>query len=72
MKLTVGVNFTNILGAAFTCSNPKCVQKDSQVFFELLGPLSAKAAHKMLLILALDVRIITVNEYSPLHQKKLP
>ncbi len=50
-KSSPGVNFINILCAAFTCEDPK-VQKDTDnltVFFVFLGSASIKAAHKMLM-----------------------
>ena len=42
------VNFTNILQAAFTRTDPKSAKKDSQVtqLFVLLGSALVKAAHK--------------------------
>ena len=45
---TSGVNFTNILGAAFTCADPKSAKKllNLTVFFALLGSAHVKAAHK--------------------------
>jgi hypothetical protein len=50
MKLTAGVNFTNILRAAFTCTNPKSIKKTDglTVFFALLGSTNGKAARKIL------------------------
>ena len=56
MKLTVGLNFVNILHIAFMCSNPKSVKytKDLTVFFTLLGSTSIKALCKLLVKLTLD------------------
>ena len=43
-----GVNFTNILHAAFMHPDPKSAKKDSQVkqLFDLLEPMCVKAVHK--------------------------
>jgi len=48
VKLTPAINFINILRTAFTCAEPKSVQKGSQVVshFTLLGSTHAKAARK--------------------------
>ena len=48
VKLTLGVNFNNILGAAFTQADPKIAKKDSQVkqLFALLGSVCVKALRK--------------------------
>ncbi len=45
-----GVNFTNILRAAFTCVDPKSAINTvkSSAFFALLGSLLVKAVRKML------------------------
>jgi len=50
VKLTPGVDFTNILCTAFTCADPKSAKKDCQLdcLFALLGSGSIKAARKML------------------------
>ena len=50
MKLTLGVNFTNILWAAVTHANPKSAIKlhNLTVFFALLGSARLKAVCKML------------------------
>jgi len=48
---TSGVDFINILQAAFTCKDPGSAKKYSQVdslFFALLGSARAKAARKTL------------------------
>ena len=52
---STGVNFTNILRAAFTRSDPKSAIKllNLTVFFALLGSVRVKAAHRMLVKLAL-------------------
>ena len=48
--LAPGVNFTNILLAAFTRADPKSAKKllNLNVFFALLGSTSAKAACRTL------------------------
>ena len=45
-----GVNFTNILQAAFTRADPKSAKKllNLTVYFALLGPARVKAARRML------------------------
>ena len=47
---TPGVNFTNILQAAFTCADPKSAKKTVKLssFIVLLGSAHVKDAHKML------------------------
>ena len=47
-NLTSGVNFTNILFAAYTRVDPNSGIKDSQVkqLFALLGSVCIKAVHK--------------------------
>jgi len=49
VKSTPGVNFTNILRAAFTTADPKSAKNTlkTSVFFALLGSESVKAFHKM-------------------------
>jgi len=50
VKLTPGVNFTNILHKAFTRADPKSAKKTEEglnVFFVLLGSTHIKAACKM-------------------------
>ena len=46
---TAGINFTNILRAAFRCADPKSTKKTVKLssFFALLGSAPAKAAHRM-------------------------
>ncbi len=54
VKVSPGVNFINVLGAAFMCTDPESANKcDSlvstqQCRFTLLGPTSVKAASKMM------------------------
>jgi len=50
MKLTSGVDFTNIVDAVFMQADPKSAIKYSQVLslFALLGSVHVKAARKML------------------------
>ncbi len=57
VKLTTGVNFTNILHKAFTRSDPKSAKETDSLtlFFAQLGSARAKAALKMLVISTLDV-----------------
>jgi len=44
VNFITGVNFINILRAAFTLADPKSTKKDSQaVCFALLGSVSVKA-----------------------------
>ena len=51
-----GVNFTNILQAAFTCADPKSAIKllNLTVFFALLGSAHVKAARRTLVKLTPD------------------
>jgi hypothetical protein len=51
MKLTPGVNFTNILHAAFTCADPKGAKETDglNVFFAVLGSEYIKAGLKRLM-----------------------
>ena len=48
MRIKTGVNFINILRAAFTHKDPKIAKKDSQVkqLFVLLGSACVKALRK--------------------------
>ncbi len=57
VKSTPGVNFINVLWAAFTCADPECAKKtyNFTVFFTLLGSVGIKAVHRMLMILSPDV-----------------
>jgi len=51
MKLSPGVNFINVLQAAFTHANPKSSKKTAKlsVFFALSGSGGAKLAHRTLM-----------------------
>ncbi len=57
LKLTPGVNFINVLEAAFMRTDPECTKRQysQQCRFTLLGPKSIKAACKMLMTLTSDV-----------------
>ena len=48
VKLTPGVNFTNVLRATFMCADPKSAKKTvkSKQLFALSGSASVKAACK--------------------------
>jgi len=50
VKLTIGVNFINVLQAAFAHADPKVKKRQSiqQLLFALLGSAQVKDAHKML------------------------
>jgi len=50
VKLTPGVDLTNILLAAFTCKDPKSAKRKSshQCLLAILGSLHEKVARKML------------------------
>ena len=50
VKLTTGVTFTNVLGAAFMCADPKSAKKTVKLssFIALLGSARVKAACRML------------------------
>ncbi len=50
VKLTTGVNFINVLQAAFAHADPKVQKRQSiqQFLFAHLGSAQVKAAHKML------------------------
>jgi hypothetical protein len=58
MKLTAGVNFINILRAAFMCTDTENTKRQSsqQCRFVLLGFTSVKALRKMLAKLNLPAR----------------
>jgi len=60
MKLTLGVNFTNVLWAACTLEDPKNVkiQSSHQYLFALLGSLRTKAAYKILMKLSTELSLI--------------
>jgi len=55
LKCALGVNFSNVLQAAFTCIDPKSAKKtfDLTTFFALLGSALAKGVHRMLMKLKL-------------------
>jgi len=62
MELTSGVNFINVLQAAFTSDDPK-TQKNTvklSVFFALLGSACIKTVHKALVKLATGVNFINI------------
>jgi len=58
--LATGVNFINILGAAFTRKDPKSSKKTAKlsIIFALLGSLRVKAARRMLMKLTPGVNSI--------------
>jgi hypothetical protein len=49
--MSTGVNFTNVLQAAFTCADSKAQNKTDKltVFFVLLGSARVKAARRVLM-----------------------
>jgi len=63
MKLTPGLNFTNIICAAFTPVAPISVriQSSLQYLITLLGSMGAKAAHRMLVKLISDPKKTLIN-----------
>jgi len=60
-----GVNFINLLRAAFTQKEPKFAKKTvrSSVSFALLGPTQIKAARKMLMKLTQDLPTLVFNTF---------
>jgi len=62
MKLRPGVNFTNILPAAFTRRDIKSVkiQSSYQYFFALLGSAHAEVSRKILMKLRRVVNFISI------------
>jgi len=60
MKLSPGVNFINILLAAFMHQDPKSAKKADNlpVFFALLGSVRVKSAHKMLVKLTPGITLL--------------
>jgi len=60
--MTPGVNFINVLRAAFTCADPESVKilYNFTVFFMLLGLTCAKAACKTLMKLTPGVNFIKI------------
>jgi len=66
MKLTPGLNFINILRAAFARPDPERAKKTNNltVYFALLGYACAKAAHRMLMKLTperYDAQVFILN-----------
>jgi len=57
MKLTLGLNFINVLRTAFTPADPERVKNtdDLTVFFTLSGSMSVKAVPRTLMKLSLGV-----------------
>jgi len=71
VKLTTGVDFTNILHEAFTSTDPKSAKKTHSltVFFALLRYTSVKVVRKMLVKLTpahLQKSVIVKNEFAEL------
>ena len=66
-----GVNFTNIIRAAFTCSNPESAKRllDLTVLFVLLWSASGKAARRMLMKLTTDEYRCCVVLFCPRTKK---
>ena len=65
---TAGVNFINILRAAFTSADPKSAKKTVKLssFFALLGYASVKAASKMLVKLTPgDIWVVEKKSVNP-------
>ena len=67
-----GVNFTNVLRAAFTLADPKSAKKllNLTVFFALLGSTSAKAARRTLLKLARPVEVTFASGFESRRVRK--
>ena len=65
-----GVNFTNILQAAFTHADPKSAKKTVKLssFFALLGSACVKAAHRMLVKLTLAHLMLFAQELGALFR----
>jgi len=59
IKLTPGINYINILPAAFMHENPEIANKTVKlsIFFALLGSVRAKAAHGMLMKLTPEEQV---------------
>ncbi len=51
MKSTLGVNFINVICAAFTCADPESIKffDNLTIILMHLGSAHVKAAHKMLM-----------------------
>ncbi len=64
-KTEEGVNFTNILCAAFMSTDPKSVKKYSQavILFALLGSVFVKVWHKMLLNLPMVFEVLIKRKF---------
>ncbi len=62
VKLTPGINFINVLGAAFTHANPKSKKKaeDLTVFLALLGSACVEALCKTLMKSTTGVNFINI------------
>jgi len=75
VKLTPGVNFTNILLSAFMCADPKCAKKtvNSLVSFALLRPTCIKGRCKMLIKLTPVVNLIKDLQaaFAPVDPKRV-
>ena len=58
--VSLGVNFINVLRAAFTLEDPKSSKQllDLMVFFALLGSVGVKAARRMLMKLTLVLALL--------------
>jgi len=65
MKLTPGVNFVNVLRAAFRRADSKSAKKTVKlsVFFALLGSAFEKAAQRTLMKLTVDNLVRFQNKY---------
>jgi len=63
MKLTPGVNFINIIWAAFMCTDPKSTKYTDNltVLFALLGSMHEKALGKMLIKLTPGSKQLDIN-----------
>ncbi len=73
--ISFGLNFINVLSAAFTCADPKS-EKDNDdltVFFTLLVSTSSKAACKMLMKLTPGLNFINVlrTAFTPVAPKSV-
>jgi len=72
-SLRAGVNFINVLRAAFRCADPKSAKRyfNQQCRFMLLGPMSVKSVHKMFIKLTPGVDFTNVFMYAFSVQKCL-
>jgi len=66
---TPGVNFINVLQAAFTHADPKNAQKtvELSVFFVLLGSVLTKVAHRTLMKLNPDDQTVVRELHSTIR-----